>query len=318
MRSGRLRPAFMACLGIAGLLVLAVLVWQGVTAGGNPNPSSSHLDHSAVILDTAILVLREGLEAILVLAALTASFVGEQASYRRPVAGGVGVALLATVATWFIAVAVLDAISAPALDIQAATGLLAIVVLLVVMNWFFHKIYWTGWISHHNKRRKTLLTTGSSRIRLGLGLLGFSAMYREGFEVVLFLQTLRLQAGTTVVLEGVILGSAFTAVVGALTFALHHKLPYKKMLIVTGVMLGFVLVVMTGESVQEMQLAGWIPSHSIGMTIPSWAGVWFAVFPNIEGLAAQALAAVAVIGSYVVAEDMRVRRPKRRRQTATA
>jgi high-affinity iron transporter len=319
--SGRFRPVLMASLVVAGLAVFAVLVWQGITASGNPSPTAAHLDHNAVILDTAILVLREGLEAILVLAALTASFVGGQSTYRRPVAAGVGVALLVTVATWFIAVAVLDAISAPALDIQAATGLLAIAVLLVVMNWFFHKIYWTGWISHHNKRRKNLVApgaSGASRLWLGLGLLGFSAMYREGFEVVLFLQTLRLQAGSTVVLEGVILGSAFTAIVGALTFALHQKLPYKKMLIVTGVMLGFVLIVMTGESVQEMQLAGWLPTHSIGLPIPAWAGVWFATFPNIEGLAAQALAAVAVIGSYYVAEDMKVRRPKRSRQTAAA
>ena len=42
----------------------------------------------------------------------------------------------------------------PALDLQAATGLLAVIVLLVIMNWFFHKIYWGGWIRDHNRRRK--------------------------------------------------------------------------------------------------------------------------------------------------------------------
>ena len=44
------------------------------------------------------------------------------------------------------------------LGLQAATGIPAIIVLLVVMNWFFHKVYWTGWISHHHKRRKGLLS----------------------------------------------------------------------------------------------------------------------------------------------------------------
>ncbi len=257
----KLRTAGVPLLVVSGLVVLAILVWQGVTAAGNPDPTVPHLGRSAVILDTAVLVLREGLEAILVIAALTASFNGAQASYRRPVAAGVGVALLATVATWFVAVAILNAVSAPALEIQAVTGLLAIAVLLVVMNWFFHKIYWTGWISHHNSRRRRLLALGSdgrSQLFLGLGMLGFTAMYREGFEVVLFLQTLRLQAGSTVVLWGVALGAAFTAVVGGLTFVAHHKLPYKKMLILTGVMLGGVLVVMTGESVQELQQAGWL------------------------------------------------------------
>ena len=42
----------------------------------------------------------------------------------------------------------------PGLDVQAATGIPAILVLLLVMNWFFHRVYWTGWIAHHNRRRK--------------------------------------------------------------------------------------------------------------------------------------------------------------------
>ncbi len=308
----------LGALGLAGVAVLAVLVWQGVMAHGTPDPTVRHLDRTAVVLDTAILVLREGLEAILVLAAITASFVGAQASYRKPVALGAGLSLLASVATWFGAVALLDAVSAPALDIQAATGLLAVVVLLVVMNWFFHKVYWTGWISHHNKRRRRLLDLGGdaqSRLLLGLGLLGFTAIYREGFEIVLFLQTLRLQAGSAIVLQGVALGVAFTAVVGALTFVAHHRLPYKRMLVLTGVMIGFVLVVMVGESAQEVQQAGWLSTTPVGLPIPAWMGMWFAAFPTVEGLAAQALAAIVVIGSYVVAEDLRVRRPRRRGET---
>jgi high-affinity iron transporter len=305
-------------LALGGLAMLALLVWQGVTAHGNPDPAATHLDRTAVVLDTAILVLREGLEAILVLAAITASFMGAQASYRAPVALGAGLSLLASVATWFVAIAILDAVSAPALDIQAATGLLAVVVLLVVMNWFFHKIYWTGWIAHHTRRRRSVLDLGGdarSRLLLGLGLLGFTAVYREGFEIVLFLQTLRLQAGSAIVLQGVALGLACTAVVGAITFVAHHRLPYKKMLVLTGVMIGFVLVVMVGESVQEVQQAGWLATTPVGLPIPDWMGLWFAAFPNVEGLAAQALAALAVIGSYVVAEELRVRRPRRQGET---
>jgi high-affinity iron transporter len=299
------------------LAVLALLLWQATAAGGNPQPNAPHLTGPVVVLDTGVLVLREGLEAILVLAAITASFTGAQAQYRRPVAVGAGVALLATVVTWFVAVALIGAVDAPALDIQAATGLLAVVVLLVVMNWFFHKMYWTGWISHHNRRRKEILAFGDERTRLmlGLGLLGFTAMYREGFEVVLFLQALRLQVGTAAVLEGVGLGAACTAIIGLLTFAAHRRLPYKRMLVATGVMLGFVLVVMVGESVQEMQQAGWLPVSPLPIAIPTWAGVWFALFPTVQGLAAQAAAAFAVIGSYLVAEDMRGRRPRRQAGT---
>jgi high-affinity iron transporter len=304
---------------LAGLVVVAALVWQGISAGGNPDPTAPHLSPGAAILDTGLLVFREGLETILVLAAITASMMGGHQPYRRPVAMGAGLALLATLITWFIVVGLISAVDAPALSVQAGTGLLAIVVLLVIMNWFFHRVYWTGWISFHNRRRRNLLLLGEderSRLLTGMALLGFTSVYREGFEVVLFLQSLRLQVGSLVVLEGVLIGLAFTAIVGLLTFVAHHRLPYKKMLVLTGVMLGVVLLVMVGENVQEMQQAGWIGTTPLPLPIPDWMGLWFAVFPNLEGLVAQALAAILVIGSYLLAEYVRVWRPRRRGEQA--
>ena len=160
------------------------------------------------MFNTALLVFREGLECVIVLAAITTSFVGDNQPYRYPVAVGIGIGLLATVATWFIVIAILNHINAPALDIQAATGLIAIVILLIVMNWFFHKIYWTGWISLHSRRRHELVLRqktgrrGVSSFFRGLAMLGFTSVYREGFEVVIFLQSIRLQVGTLTVLEG--------------------------------------------------------------------------------------------------------------------
>jgi high-affinity iron transporter len=310
------RIGLRSLLTLAVLCVAGILVWQGITASGNPDPTVSRLNHNAAILDTGILVFREGLECILVLAAITASMMGSNQSYRRPIAAGAGLGFLATIATWFVAIAVLSRINAPALAIQAATGLLAIVVLLVIMNWFFHKIYWTGWISFHNRRKKSLMKSAAegerSRTMWGLVLLGLTAMYREGFEVVLFLQSIRLQVGSTVVLEGVAIGVVLTGIVGALTFFAHHRLPYKKMLILTGVMLGAVLVVMVGEEVQEMQLAGWLTTTNLSLPIPDWMGLWFAVFANVESLVAQALAVVFVAGSYYLAEYLKVRQPRKR------
>jgi len=150
---------------------------------------------------------------------------------------------------------------------------------------------------------------------LGLALLGFSAMYREGFEVVLFLQTLRLQAGSSVVLQGVAIGLAFTAVVGVLTFVAHHHLPYKKMLILTGIMLAGVLVVMVGENIQEMQLAHWISTTPVNIPIPDWMGLWFAIFPNWETIGAQLFAVIAVIGSYAAAQYLKVSKPRKQGET---
>ena len=304
-----LRLIIRTLLIAAALLVAGILVWQGITAKGAPDPTVAHTTPAVAILDIAVLVFREGLECILVLAAITASMVGENQTHRRPIALGAGVAFVATLITWFIAVGIVKSLSSSvsALNLQAATGLLAVIVLLIVMNWFFHKIYWGGWVSMHNRQKKSLLTDANaaeiSRARLvwGLGLLGFASLYREGFEVVLFLQTYYLQMGGRIVLAGAVFGLFLSGIVAVLTFIAHQKLPYRKMLILTGILLGVVLLVMVGEQAQEMQQAHWIPTTTIPSlenVIPDWAGLWFSVFPTVETLAAQGFAAVLVIGSY--------------------
>src|SRR5258708_8901089 len=109
-----------------------------------------------------VLGVREGLECILVLSAIMANMVGERESHRRPVAAGAGVAFIFTIVTWFVAVGIISDLnqSIPALDLQAGTGLLAVIVLLVVINLFFSKGYWGGWICFHN-RAKSGLPTGA-------------------------------------------------------------------------------------------------------------------------------------------------------------
>ena len=296
----------------AALFVIAMLVWQGVTAQGAPDPTRPNTSPTVAFLDIGILVFREGLECILVLAAITASMTGAKRVHRQPVALGAGLAFVASFVTWVIAVRIIGSLSdnISALDLQAATGLLAVIVLLVIMNWFFHKIYWGGWIRAHNKRRKTLLENARGaeisqwRLWCGLVLLGFTSLYREGFEVVLFLQSYHLRLGGGVVLKGALLGLMLTGMVAVLTFVIQQRLPYRKMLITTGILLGVVLLVMVGEQAQEMQLAHWIsttPINSLEDYLPPWMGLWFAVFPTIETLVAQLIAAVLVIGSYYAA-----------------
>src|SRR5712671_5936236 len=296
----------------AAAFVTSMLIWQGVTAQGAPDPLRPNTSSTVAFLDIGILVFREGLECILVLAAITASMTGPKRAHRRPVTFGAAFAFIATLITWFVAVRIVSSLSdnMRALDLQAATGLLAVVVLLVIMNWFFHKIYWGGWIRAHNRRRKSLLAGGGTTefskraVLWGLILLGFTSLYREGFEVVLFLQTYYLRLGSHVVLKGTLLGLVLSAMVAVLTFVLQQRLPYRKMLITTGVLLGVVLLVMVGEQAQEMQLAHWIPKTDVPWLtnlIPAWLGMWFAVFPTYETLIAQSIAAVLVIGSYFAA-----------------
>src|SRR5436305_648469 len=307
-----MKPALRIGIVVAALCVVAMLVWQGVTAHGAPDPTRPDTSPTVAFLDIGILVFREGLECILVLAAITASMTGPKRAHRRPVALGASFAFIATLITWLIAVRIVGSLSdnMSALDLQAATGLLAVIVLLVIMNWFFHKIYWGGWIRAHNRRRKALLENARTaeisqgRLWFGLILLGFTSLYREGFEVVLFLQSYHLRLGGAVVLKGALLGIVLSGMVAVLTFVLQQRLPYRKMLITTGILLGVVLLVMVGEQTQEMQLAHWIPTTQISRlsnVIPPWMGMWFAIFPTVETLVAQLIAAVLVIGSYYAA-----------------
>jgi high-affinity iron transporter len=310
-------------LVLAVAVVAVVLGWhaQGGTTDPTALPPGHRLGHTTVVINSAILVLREGLETILVLAAVTASFLGGNRVYRRPVVAGGAGAIVAGIATWFAVVWFIGQFHGGEFDVQAATGLPSLIVLLIVMNWFFHKVYWTGWISNHHKRRRSLLSSdpdaNKRRMLLGLALLGFTSVYRECFEVVIFLQNLRELYGSSVVLEGVVIGGLFTAAAGVLTFGLHQRLPYKRLLIITGVMLLSVLLVSVGEEVNEMQLAGWIGTSTIhGLNIPGWMGTWFSLFNNWETFVGQAIALLLVLGSYVGAQYMRVWRPRRRGQQA--
>jgi high-affinity iron transporter len=294
--------------GLAALPVLALLIWQGVTSSGNPDPTVPNTGHLAAILDTAVLVFREGLESILVLAAITAGLTRKQDGMASPIFVGASTGFVATLATWFIVRGIVQDISNDVsyLALQAGTGLLAVVVLLVVMNWFFHKVYWGGWISAHNRQKKKIIESADqgrspSLVFWGLVLLGLTSVYREGFEVVLFLQSYYLKLGGWTVLYGSLLGLAVTLVVAVITFWMHQKMPYRKMLIITGVLLGVVLLVMVGEEVQEMQQANWLHTTAIPLLdgkIPDWAGVWFSLFPNWETVIAQVIALVLVVGSY--------------------
>lgn len=269
---------------------------------------------AAIVGNSAVIVFREGLEAVLILASLMGSLkLGQNQNYRRPLWLGTGLALLATLFTWSLARNVLVALARYGEKLEAIVSLLAIAVLLFVTNWFFHKSYWENWLASFHGRKKRLLA-GEAGIWLGLVSLGFTSVYREGFESVLFLQALVLDGGTTQVFAGIAIGLTLTAVVGVLTFRMQSRLPQKKMLIATGLLISAVLLVMVGKTTHVFQLIGWLPATLLGgLTFPYWLGTWFGLYPTWEGLAFQLLAAVVVIGSYVLAEGLKKRQ---RRQDA--
>src|ERR1700733_5701215 len=236
-RSAGDRVAFYVWTAVVLVVAVVVVVvsWhaRGGTADPTDLPAGHRLSHTSVVVVSAILV-----------------FLGGHRVYGRRVALGGGLGIGGGGGAWLFVVWLIGRFHGGEFDVQAATGIPSLIVLLIVMNWFFHKVYWTGWISHHHKRRRGLLSadpdTNRRRLLLGLALLGFTSVYREAFEIVIFLQNLRELYGASVVLEGVVIGLLFTGAVGVLTFALHQRLPYRRLLIITGVMLLFVLLVSVG------------------------------------------------------------------------
>ena len=256
------------------------------------------------------------------LAAVTASFLGGNRVYRRPVAcGGGASALLAGVGTWFLVVWFIGQFHGGEFDVQAATGLPSLIVLLIVMNWFFHKVYWTGWISSHHKRRRSLLSadpeTNKRRMLLGLALLGFTSVYRECFEVVIFLQNLRELYGVERRARGrrdrlpVHRRRRRAHVRAAPAPALqapadHHRRD---------------AAVRAGRLRRrggQRDAARRLDRHHRNPLAPHprLDGHLVRLFNNWETFIGQAIALLLVLGSYVAAQYLRVWRPRRRGQRA--
>jgi high-affinity iron transporter len=274
------------------------------------------VSHATIVANGAIIVFREGLEAILILAAITASFVGARRRLRRPVLIGALAGVLVTALTWIVAQVLLHLLGDGGLKLQAITGLVAIGVLLLVTNWFFHRVYWSEWISRFNRRRKAIERFDrvgflSGQI-IGLVLLGLSSVYREGLETVLFLQALQTSAGLGAAALGAGIGLGATLIVGVITFRLQRKLPFKRMLILTGVLIALVLAVMVGTTVHNLQGIGWLPSTATSFEVSVNWSMWLGVYPTWEGIGAQLGALVFVLGSYFAARELQVSGPRRR------
>jgi high-affinity iron transporter len=271
---------------------------------------------ATAVANAALIVFREGLEAVLIFAAVTVSFLGSNRSRRRPVIAGALTALASCALTWVAFDALLAAASSLGPRLEAITGFIAVVVLLLILNWFVHHVYWTGWIARHHRRRRQLLASAGAGATIGLVALGFTSVFREGFEIVLFLQAMKVRTGAGAVVEGLLLGLAGTAVVGIVTFALHQRMPYRRMLVVTGVLVGSVLVMITGSTALSFQELGWLPRHPLPFPLPSWLGSWFEVHPSWEAVGCQLLAGAFVIGSYYLARHVQLARPRRRAELA--
>jgi high-affinity iron transporter len=238
------------------------------------------------------ILFREGVEAVLLIAILLGSLAaGSAANYKRPLGLGVLAGVAATGVTWLLAALVLDIAPVNRELLEAATALVAVVVLIVVSFWLIQRLEHRRRMEFMRARTAAAIASGSAGAFVALG---FTAVYREGFETVLFYQALALFA------EGlglwVALGAATAAVaLGGVAYAIlktGRKLPLKPMLITGASILLLLSVAFVGNAVRSLQEADVVavdPIRADWARLPVFVAELTGIHPTAQGIGAQAV-----------------------------
>lgn len=264
---------------------------------------SDGLSWSLSYISGLLILLREGLEAILVLAAILAFLrnTGQQSAVRS-VNVGWGLALLAGLGTWALAAYVIDVSGSQRELLEGATALFASVMVLWLGVWMHDRRHAAAWQDYI---KQSLVGGGG---RFGFAILAFFSVYRELFEVILFYETLWLQAGPAG--HDAVLAGGATALV--LLFGLawvilrgSAKLPLALFFSINAGLLCALSVVFAGHGVKALQEAGIFGTRPVAFFDFEWLGI----HADAYSLTAQAVAIAAIIvlyGRSRVAEKRRV------------
>ena len=260
------------------------------------------LSPANLFFQSFIIMLREGLEAILIVGALMTFLVKMGAAHRkRDINLGVGAAIGASVLTAFAIETVFHLTPANQELLEGVTMAVAAVVLFYVSYWLLSKMEVVKWNHFVKSKVNDALTSGSS---LALASAAFLAVYREGFETVLFYKALFLTGGensSMPVVTGMLAGVAILAGVYVAISRFGVRLPLKPFFGITSAFLYYMAFLFAGKSVAELQAGG-----VISTTILSWAPRLPAlgIYPTLESLLAQGilvlLLVVALVWTFVV------------------
>lgn len=220
-------------------------------------------------VESFLLIVREGFEAILLVGAVAAYLrKSSRPDKVRLVYAGVGAALALTIVTWFVLGALFQGAAGFVQReiVEGVTMLLAAGILFYVSYWLISKVETQRWIRFIEGRVQDSLANGRS---WALAAIGFLAVYREGLETVLFLQALVVRsdgAATGEMLVGIALASV---VLAALYYAIHKlgvKIPLRQFFTVTSALLYVLAVRFAGLGVFALQEAGVIsPTPMLGL-----------------------------------------------------
>ena len=268
-----------------------------------------------------ILIFREGLEAVLVVAAILGYLEASRNSqYRGSVLMGVGAAVVATAATFALISLLFELAPVQREILEAGTTLLAVAVLFYVSFWLVSRLEHRRWMEFVNAKVFAAATTGAT---LALAGVGFTAVYREGFETVLMYQALfniTNGMGGWVAL-GALLGAVVLAVVALAIFRLGRKLPVRTFLTAAVVMVMVLSVAFVGNAVRELQQAAVVPVDFLESVprLPIFLADLTGWHPTLQSILAQAaLATVYLLGAAWMFVVMPARERRARRTEAPA
>lgn len=252
----------------------------------------------SLFVSSFFLLVREGFEAILIVAALMTFLAKAGAGERRrDVALGAWVAVAASLVTWVLVELLLHITPGQREAIEGVTMLLAAAVLFYVSYWLLSKIEAAKWTAFVRSKMENALSSGSG---LALSAVAFLAVYREGFETILFYQALFTTASsgpaTGPVLAGIAAGAVALVAVYVVINRLGMRVAMKPFFAVTGAMLYYMAFVFAGKGVAELQEAG-----LVSLTIVEGAPRLpvLGIYPTVESLAVQGLLVVLAIVALI-------------------
>lgn len=250
----------------------------------------------SVFLASFIIIFREGLEAILVIAAISAYLVR---SNNKPMLKVVYLSsLFAVFASILVAIALHTIVGLSGANQEIMEGcamLLATVMLFFISNWMLSKSESIAWKNYVEGKVQNAVSTGSS---FALGFAAFLAVFREGAETIIFYQAMLADANEH--MDMVWYGLGVGMIVLAFVFVIIRfgtvKLPLKSFFIGTSALMYLMAIAFAGGGVKELQEADIIPVTSVDFV---HSVEILGIYPTVETLLPQLFMVVAVIGSII-------------------
>lgn len=257
--------------------------------------SGADLSPIVAFTGSMIILLREGLEAILVLAAIIAFLVkSDRKDALKYVHSGWIIALLAGIGTWFISAYVISISGATREITEGATALFAACILLYVGFWMHRNSNAKRWNQYLRSKMKTALTT---RTLWTLAIISFLAVYREVFETILFYQALwgQVESGAHVfIIYGACVAIVALIILTWLMYKFGMRLPLDKFFGISAVIMVILAFIFTGKGIVALQEAGTLSSIPVAIPKIELLGI----YPNVQSLSMQLLILILAFGIF--------------------